>query len=59
MQKDCPACGAKKVLMEALEAGYRLTCQSCGFSQVYDDGHKKLLTDERYSAPLPQRVLVD
>lgn len=59
MQKDCPACGAKKVLMESLEGGYRLICQSCGFSQVYDNGHKKLLTDERFSVPASKRLLVD
>ena len=58
MQKDCPSCGAKKVLIEALDDGYRLTCQSCSFSQVYNDKGKKLLTDERYNRPFPM-ILVD
>lgn len=59
MQKDCPACGKKKVLVESLDGGYRLTCQSCGFSQVYNDGHKKLLTDDRSVVPASKRLLVD
>jgi len=59
MEKSCPSCGAQKVLMEALEGGYRLTCQSCGFSQVYNDGGKKLLTDDRQSVSASKRLLVD
>lgn len=57
MQKNCPVCGAQKVLLESVDGGYKLTCESCGFSQVYNDDHKKLLVDERYSTAAPRRVL--
>lgn len=59
MEKDCPSCGAKKIMVESLDGGYRLVCQSCGFSQIYNDGGKKLLTDERSQPLSPQRLLVD
>jgi len=42
----CPKCQSQNLLVEGLGNGEkRLTCQSCGFSQITDNEGRKLLTE--------------